>query len=110
MNAYRIRKLGELWQLLSPIDGSCIGVCEELSLMVPAACKLAESRGSEVHLFGDAERLDAVFMNFSPRLVVDVEDSERVLAYFVQEGPASNTRTTYCYALEIDQGGPPNAD
>jgi hypothetical protein len=65
MNAYRIRKLGDLWQLLSPSDGSCIGVCEDLTLMLQSALSLAETRGREVYLFGDGERLDAVFMNLS---------------------------------------------
>jgi hypothetical protein len=77
MNAYRIRKFGDLWQLLAPADGSCIGVCEDLNLMLRSARSLAEARGREVYLFGDAERLDAVFM-IPSRPVVEVTDADEV--------------------------------
>jgi hypothetical protein len=81
MNAYRIRKLGDLWQLLSPTDGSCIGVCEDLIPILLSARSLAETRGREVYLFGDGGRLDAVFMSPSRAVAeVPVEDAVPVPA------------------------------
>jgi hypothetical protein len=55
MDTYHIRKFGELCQLLSPADGSCIGVCGDSGRMIASAYRLAEPSSSEVHLFGDAD-------------------------------------------------------